>query len=83
MAVELGDTVREIALGLFMTRAFRETGKLEDASCSREDMRLSLDRASARGVPIPDWLRQEAGREFMVADPRQYVGETDLEVPEK
>jgi hypothetical protein len=64
LAVGLGDTVREIALGLFMTRAFRETGKLEDASRSREDLRSSLDRASARRISIPDWLRQEVGREL-------------------
>jgi len=65
LAVELGDTVKEIALGLFMTRAYREMGKHEDAARTREELRSSFDRASARGVVIPDWLRQETGRELV------------------
>jgi hypothetical protein len=63
LAVELGDTVKEIALGFFMTRALRELGKYEEATRTREDLRSSFDRASARAVVIPDWLRREAGRE--------------------
>jgi hypothetical protein len=64
LAVELGDKVKEIALGLFITRAFGEMGKQEDAARSREDLRSSMDRASARRISIPDWLRDGVGREL-------------------
>jgi hypothetical protein len=39
--------------------------------------RSSFDRTSARGVVIPDWLRQDANREL--ADPAFHEGVTEAE----
>jgi hypothetical protein len=51
-------------LGLFITRAFREMGKQEDAVRTREDLQLRFEQASAGQTVIPDWLQPEAEKEL-------------------
>lgn len=64
LARELGDPIKEIALGLFITRAFREMGKQEDVVLTREELRSTLERATASHIAMPNWLGDEAGKEI-------------------
>ncbi len=64
LAVGLGDLIKEIALSLFITRVFREMGKQEDAVRSREELGSSLERATAGQIALPNWLRDEVGKEL-------------------
>jgi hypothetical protein len=64
LAVGLGDSVKEIALGLLITRAFQEMGKQADAVRSRKELRSRLERATAGQIDMPNWLREEVEKEL-------------------